>query len=251
MRRNVAIGLACCLLIGCKEELYTNLQEEQANEVVATLRAHGIAADKSTGLEGVWVVKVESSRFGDAVTVLRARGVPSSPISGLGETFKRQGLVSTPIEERARLTHAISEELSKTLAQIDGVVIARVHVVMPEREGVVDQQRTASATVFIKHRPDVDMAHQISKIKAIVANGVDGATYETVSVSLFPAQPPQPLNAGAGPQPSATTQVSRLLLAVGVGAVVLAALAYLFTRLGGAASKALKVSLRGRAGRAS
>lgn len=244
----VAAVLLAVGLSACKDDLYTNLQEAQANEVVATLRAHGISADKKTGLEGMWVVAVDSDRFAEAVSVLKARGIPSNAPTGLGETFKRQGLVSTPVEERARLVHALSEELSRTLMQIDGVVIARVHVVLPERDSAIDNPKAASATVFIKHRPDIDLTQQVAKIKAIVANGVEGATYENVSVALFPAVEPQPLVSVLPHKSSMQFQAAHWLLGAGGLLIVLGVAVAAFLKWGGALGKGRQSLGAGRPG---
>jgi type III secretion protein J len=49
----------------------------------------------------------------------------------MGKVFKREGFVSSPLEERARLVHAMSQEIANTINNIDGVVTARVHLVVP------------------------------------------------------------------------------------------------------------------------
>ena len=45
----------------------------------------------------------------------------------------------------------------------------------------------ASAAVFIKHRPDRDLSSQVTQIKALVVNSIEGLSYDNVTVALFPA----------------------------------------------------------------
>jgi type III secretion protein J len=103
--------------------------------------------------------------------------------------FKREGLVSSPTEEKARLVYGMSQELSHTISEIDGVVQARVHLVLPDNQPLAETGLPASASVFIKYRPGANIETQIGKVKALVVNSVQGLKYENVSVETFPAQP--------------------------------------------------------------
>jgi len=44
-----AVLTGALVLAGCKSDLYTDLDQRQANEIVATLLQHGIAADRTFG----------------------------------------------------------------------------------------------------------------------------------------------------------------------------------------------------------
>ena len=179
---------ALALLAGCSsQELYSQLTERQANEMVAVLRSAGIEAEK-TSQEGRFSVLTAARDFPQAVRVLNAQGYPRETFDSMGKVFKREGFVSSPLEERARLVHAMSQEISNTLASIDGVVTARVHLVVPERNPLVDKPQPAAAAVFIKHRPEKDLASQVTQIKALVVNSIEGLAYENVTVALFPAE---------------------------------------------------------------
>ncbi|MDR6537772.1 type III secretion system inner membrane ring lipoprotein SctJ [Variovorax soli] len=175
-------------LAGCKVPLYSNLNEQEANEIVAALSGEGIDAAKSK-LEGVnWQVEVEQGRLGQALDVLRTQGLPAERYTTMGEVFQKQGLVSTPSEERMRYIYAVSQELSQTLRNVDGVVAARVHVVIPANDPLSEKIRPSSAAVFIKHRPDVDLRLLAPAVKDMVAHSIEGLTHDQVSLSLFEAR---------------------------------------------------------------
>jgi type III secretion protein J len=183
-----ALCSTALLLAACSEqELYSQLSERQANEMVAVLRSAGIDADKKV-TEGKFSVTTSRDDFSRAVQTLNAQGYPRETFDSMGKVFKREGFVSSPLEERARLVHAMSQEISNTLASIDGVVTARVHLVVPERNPLVDKVQPAAASVFIKHRPDKDMSAQVAQIKALVVNSIEGLAYDSVTVALFPAE---------------------------------------------------------------
>ena len=61
--------------------------------------------------------------------------------------------MASPTEKRARYVYAISEGLAGTIAQIDGVLSARVHIVLPDNDALRRDPAPSSAAVFIRHAP--------------------------------------------------------------------------------------------------
>lgn len=200
-RAGAAAGLL--LLAGCsRAELYTGLTEREANEMIAVLQSAGLSAEKASKDSQVWTLDAPKDQFPRAVALLQARGYPRERFQSLGDVFKKQGFVASPTEERARMLFALSQELSQTVSEIDGVVAARVHVALPENDPLSDSQKPASASVFIKHDPQVDLSGQVGSIKALVVNSVEGLPYDRVTVVLVPARPmplsPSPTTRQAG-----------------------------------------------------
>lgn len=203
------VAAACTLLAACGGgELYSRVSERQANEMVAVLASTGISATKSTKDGTAWSVAAPGAQFSAAIEVLHAHGYPREEFETLGRVFKREGFISSPLEERARLAHAQQQELANTILSIfDGVVTARVHLALPEKDPLADKPRAASAAVAIKHRSGVDLSSQVGQIKALVVNSIEGLPYDNVTVALSPAQA-WPLT-GSGPtRPVAPTGAS-------------------------------------------
>ncbi|HWP19164.1 MAG TPA: type III secretion inner membrane ring lipoprotein SctJ [Burkholderiaceae bacterium] len=186
--RWLAALLLATALAGCKVGLYSDLQEQEANEIVATLTANGLEAHKERSQDGRWQVQVDEGDLALALELLRAQGLPHDRYATMGDLFQKQGLVSTPAEERMRYIYAVSQELSQTLRKVDGVVAARVHVVIPANDPLSDRVRPSSAAVFIKHRPDVDLRLLAPTVKDMVAHSIEGLTHDKVSLSLFEAR---------------------------------------------------------------
>ncbi|MBX3621597.1 MAG: type III secretion inner membrane ring lipoprotein SctJ [Rhizobacter sp.] len=176
-------------LAGCKVGLYSSLNEQEANEMVAALTRSGIDADKERLDNNQWQVLVDKGDLPASLDLLRAQGLPNDRYASMGDVFQKQGLVSTPSEERMRYIYAMSQELSQTLRKVDGVVAARVHVVIPANDPLSDKIRPSSAAVFIKHRPDVDLRLLVPAVKDLVAHSIEGLTHEQVALSLFEARP--------------------------------------------------------------
>jgi type III secretion protein J len=185
-----ALAIAAMLLLGgCKVDLYSKLQEREANLIVATLLRSGLSADRVEMKDGSITVRVEQDSFAGAVTLLNAAGLPHAKFQTMGEIFSNEGLVASPTEERARFIFALSQELSRTVSEIDGVISARVHVVLPRNDPLRQDQTPSSASVFIKHDPRAQVAALLAQIKTLIANSVEGLTYDKVSVVFVPSDP--------------------------------------------------------------
>ncbi|MFO7307330.1 MAG: type III secretion inner membrane ring lipoprotein SctJ [Pseudomonadota bacterium] len=181
-----AVALLALATAACKADLYGNLDERQANEIVAVLQRHGIAAGRTVDKDGRITISVDDDDFARAFDILRDNGLPRRAHATLGEVFKPEGLVASPLQERARMTYALSEELSRSLGEIDGVLSARVHIVLPEHSPLQQSSTPASASVLIRHKSGLPLGELVPQIKTLVANGIAGLTYDGVSVVLVP-----------------------------------------------------------------
>lgn len=190
MRKILYIVACGALLSACgRESLYAELDEQQANEMLAVLVRSGVDATKQHVDKG-WSIEVGHSHLPRAMEVLRAEGYPREKYDSLGQVFHKEGFVSTPLEERARLLYALSQELSHTISAIDGVLVARVHLAIPERRPLSDEKPLSSASVFIKYKPGSQVVNKAASIKALVVNSVEGLPYENVTVTFFISEPP-------------------------------------------------------------
>jgi type III secretion protein J len=180
--------LLALTLAGCKQPIYTKLSETEANDVLLTLIKGGVEAQKRSGEDGTFSVWVAEAEIATAIELLRADAQPSEHYSNLGEVFSRNSLVSSPTEERIRYIYGLQQELAKTLSQIDGVLVARVHIVVPATDPFESTGKPSSASVFLKHRADINMQLVVPAVKDLVVRSIEGLTAESVAVSLFPAR---------------------------------------------------------------
>lgn len=229
--RLLAVLALALLLTACQVELYNGLTERDANEMLAILLRNGIDAEKVGATDGAMSLTVDQSRFAEAVELLNRNGYPKEQFESIGQIFKKEGLISSPLEERVRFVYALSQELSETISQIDGVLSARVHVVLPNNEMPTDTTMPSSAAVAIRYRAGVALDRLIPQIKLLVTNSIEGLAYDKVSVVLFPVDEPSPAEQLAefeqiGPLRIHVTSVGDFWMLVGgLGGIAILALA--------------------------
>ena len=180
--------LVALLVAGCQEELYQGLTEKQANVMLSTLLKRGIHARKVAAGKAGFKITVDSSQIIQSLEILRESGLPDEAFENLGKVFSGQGMISSPSEEQARLSYAISQELADTFSRIDGVLTSRVHIVLASTDSATDVRTPPSAAVFLRHTPESQVANLIPKIREVTARAVPGLDYEKISVMLVPVR---------------------------------------------------------------
>jgi type III secretion protein J len=182
-------ALLLLLLAACSTPIRHGLEEPAANEVVSALERAGIGAEKARDDASgptAFVVRVSAGDAVRALDVLHALGLPRGQRAGFAETYGQPSLVPTATEERARYLHALSGEIERTLETADGVVGARVHLVLEETDGLGDKPKNAAhAAVLMKTRGGP--AIKEADVQKLVAGSVPGLAATSVAVVSTPA----------------------------------------------------------------
>jgi type III secretion protein J len=254
MKRITHLICFCCLsllLSACNNRgtaLLNALPEDEANTIVAALTQAGFAASKSVVADGTANVYVSSDHQSAALSELHQRGLPRQNYASLGDIFKKDGIISTPLEEQARYVYALAQELEKTLSQLDGIVYVRVHPVLARKASLSGPAANASAGVLIKHRPDADLAYLTPQIQELVAHSIPDLRAQQVSIIMAVSELPAPMyNAIADRTAVARVSSTWWLALAGVLIIVAAAGAYAFGKrhfgLAGQSGGAIKTQL--------
>jgi type III secretion protein J len=167
--------VAVALAIGCSTPIQHGLDETAANEVLTALERGGIEA-----------CKARDEANGQ---ILQSLGLPRGRRAGFGEVYKQASLVPTPTEDRARYLEALAGEIERTLETADGVVTARVHLVLPEPDPLAVDGKprvAAQAAVLLKVRPTPAPLRE-ADVQKLVAGSVAGLLPEAVAVVVTPA----------------------------------------------------------------
>lgn len=187
----LAVILSLFLLAGClKQELQTGLSEAEAQEIIVLLKDHNFEATRTAAggdnqTAPTWTVYVRggSQNLFSAWRILQENGLPREKSVGLEQVFSNSGLIPTASEEKARLIVGLSGDIQKTLESVNGVVDARVHIVLPENSPLVDKAewKPTTASVLVKYQ-GADVPLENEEIQRLVANGVEGLQTENVAV---------------------------------------------------------------------
>lgn len=189
--RLLTITFLAFLISGCvTHNLQTDLNEQDAQEIVVLLNENGIEASavKTPGAkkgEDTWSVVIHGGdqNLARAWRVLEENGLPRQKDHGLEDVFANSGMIPTATEEKARLLVGISGEISRTLKSVAGVVDAHVLVVLPDSSPLLDKsERTPpTASVLIKYRGN-EVPLGEDDVKKLVARAVEGLQPENVAV---------------------------------------------------------------------
>ena len=137
----------CAALLGCQVEVYRGLTEAQVNTMLSTLLKRGIRAEKTAAGKAGFTLSVDEEQLVQSLEILKENNLPRADYENLGKVFSGQGMISSASEEQARMAYAISQELSDTFSRIDGVLTARVHVVLGGTDQATDTRTLPSAAV--------------------------------------------------------------------------------------------------------
>jgi type III secretion protein J len=182
-------GLALLLWLGaaaCRERIQHGLDERQANELQTVLLERGLEARKvpEGGKKPSWSIEVEEAQAPAAVRILAELGLPR-PVAETGcDVFGGGGLLRTPLEEQLCRTRVLERGIEKTLQEMEGVLVARVHLMVPPpaRPGHVPGPAKASAMLRTAPGQTGRLRQSQEHLQALIAGGVEGLSPEAVSL---------------------------------------------------------------------
>lgn len=179
--RGVVMLLCMLFLNACKDELLHNLNEPDANHILAKLHKSGVEADKVSQPDGRWAISVSPSQ-----TIVALKEIDQSRIlKGQTERSKKKSnLMLSRSDERFEYERNISAEIERTISSIAGVIEARVHLNLPPIDplfGVPNNKIKSSASVLVVI--DGSVIPQIAEIAALVS-GAAGIEKENISVLI-------------------------------------------------------------------
>lgn len=229
--RATGLVLAALLLTACTgTALYTDLEEQQANEVMAALLGAGIDASKSPSpSKKGWEVDIAAGDIPEAMRVLRAAGLPQRQSQSMGELFKKDSFATSTMQEKALYVYGLEEGMRKKLLKVDGVVDAEVSIALPDKDPLAGEAPDSSASVMIFERPGANLSDRETDLKVYIKDGIAGLNdVNKVTIKFFPAGTGAPQSKPQGKAQAALSDISPLNIAIALGVALLIGLGVAF-----------------------
>src|SRR5271170_1601293 len=149
--------------------LYGQLSERESGQVMDALTAAGIEFK----LNPSGAVSVPESKVQEARIRLASQGLPQSDSMGIEMIQKESALGTSSMMETARYQSVLETELARTIAKVQGVQSARVHLALPKASVFLRDARKATASVMLQLYPGRRLEPgQVAAIVHLVASSV-------------------------------------------------------------------------------
>jgi len=177
-----SIGIVACS--SSNMELLTGVSQETANTILMLLGNNNINAVKQVQKDGTYTIMVSGKQKLEALNILNAHGMPQHEFTNLGEVFKKDSFIASPLEEHSRFLYALDQEIASMLSSLNGVTSVKTIVNLPASNDNLWQNKAPdpSASVLIKYRQGERIDLYINRIKELVCNSVPGLTADKVEV---------------------------------------------------------------------
>jgi flagellar M-ring protein FliF len=159
--------------------LFSGLGADEASKILEELDdlqvPHEVAASGGT-------IRVPSDRVGELRIRVAGKGLTGKSTVGY-EIFDRQNLGMTDFLQHVNYRRALEGELTRTVASLEEVRNARVHLAIPERDVFLRDRKDPKASVIVDLEPGARLRpEQVRGVYALVAASVEGLRPENVTV---------------------------------------------------------------------
>lgn len=160
--------------------LLDKLNSTELNEVTSYLTQRGvhyqIEAEKGA-------ILVDKSDLREARFKIAEEGLPRRNGRGYEILKGAQAFGISQFMETARLKYALETEISRTLAQLDAIKSARVHLALPKQSSFIRNEIKPTASIFIEVKEgesfDDDL---VNSIKMLVSGSVAGLSKKNITL---------------------------------------------------------------------
>ncbi len=159
--------------------LYTDLPRDEASEITSMLQEQGVPYELESNGRSIYVPadKVHQLRLDMA-----GEGLPKQ--GGMGfEVFDEQNFGQTKFTQKVNFQRAMQGELARTIASMDQVKSARVHLVLPEDRLLQESREPAKASVVVDLAGGASLgSSHTTAISHMVAGAIEGLDKNQVTV---------------------------------------------------------------------
>lgn len=160
--------------------LYSNLQLEEAAEIVEKLREENISYQLR---DGGRTILISSLQVHDTRLQLAMEGIPRGGKIGF-EIFDNTNILGmTQFMEKVNYQRALQGELARTIQSLSEIVESRVHLVIPDPTPFLEEKKASSASIVLKLEPGAQLGkNQIRGIAYLVATSVEDLSTTDITI---------------------------------------------------------------------
>ena len=179
-----SIALGVYIVIWAQEPvyapLYGDLSEMDASQVINQLEQSNTPYKYDAGSG---VISVAAEDIHEVRIRMASSGLPSSSERGLAMLYDDQSIGTSAFIEGARYNQAVAEELQRSIASLDIVTAARVHLAIPQKSAFIRNRSEANASVVVSLARGRSLSEsQIAGIVYLVASSVSDLDPENVTL---------------------------------------------------------------------
>lgn len=178
----VLVGISSLFFISEDQDmkvLFSNLEQADAAKIVENLKEKGIMYElKDNGS----TILVPENTVMDTRLSLASEGLPENSVVGY-ELFDKTNLGMSEFVQKLNYRRALEGELAKTIASLEEVKKARVHLVIPEKTLFKADQKTPTSSVTLHMKSGRSISKiSIQGIQNLISGSVEGMKTEDVVV---------------------------------------------------------------------
>jgi len=184
------VGLAASIALGVGiifwaqepvyKPLYGNLSEMDASQVINQLEQSNtpFKYDAASG-----VISVAAEDIHEVRIRMASSGLPNSSDRGFSMLYQDQGIGTSAFMESARFNQALAEELQRSIASLDIISGARVHLAIPPKSAFIRNRSEANASVVVNLTQGRNLSEeQVAGIVYLVASSVPDLDPDNVTL---------------------------------------------------------------------
>jgi flagellar M-ring protein FliF len=160
--------------------LYSNLSGPDASAIVDKLNAGGTPYQLADGGQ---TIMVPQDKVYDLRLSMSGAGLPAGKDTGYA-LLDKQGVTTSEFMQHVGYQRALEGELANTIASIDGVQSASVHLAVPPKDVFTEDQQKPTASVLIATAPGQELSGgQVQAVVHLVSSSVVGLTPDQITVA--------------------------------------------------------------------
>lgn len=160
--------------------LYSDLKPADAAAVIESLKTQKIKYEVRGDGDTIAITPPEMVH--ELRLSLAGEGLPKGGTVGM-ELFDNLSLGATSFVEKRNFQRALQGELERTIASLEAIMSARVHITQPEKSIFAKRGEVPTASVMLRLRGGSELEKkQIKGISNLVAGSVEGLTPENVTI---------------------------------------------------------------------